>query len=420
VGDRRASASDRLGRVQPQGARLMTSLLAADSIVSICGALGLFVAIATVRRRDPTGPLTQRITFALGLVAALFLIRGASWWANSDGLERLALCLASILPLAALVLTESVLRRHAPEAMKVAVSAGAILLAIAALFDVHRLLPATGWLLASFQLATFAACAMMIFLRQHDSLAAVENFGLVRLAVGGLIVVPFLLSDYRDLFPFVPVKLGALGSLLIVTTMLFEGEEARQRSFLLLGVRIFGGLVLGGATAFIEKDVSSADIVRFAAITVSGVLVIGLVVDLTRSALISLAPGLLASIAVSPAAGRGALLEQLSKHPLFATAQRLRTSALVDYDPPILSPALDGRSVLRQADYPWQLSATNPAAERLFALMATYSASHLVVIENEPLDLLLLSVPVVSADPATETALLLVRRILAASPAEAT
>jgi hypothetical protein len=397
----------------------MTSSLVADSIVSICGALGLFAAIDAVRRRDPTGPLTQRITFALGLVAALFLIRGAGWWANSDGLERLALCLASILPLAALVLTESVLRRHAPKAMKVAVSGGAILLAIAALFDVHRLLPATGWLLASFQLATFAACAVMIFLRQHNSLAAVENFGVVRLAVGGLIVVPFLLSDYRDLFPFVPVKLGALGSLLVVTTMLFAGEEARRRSFLLLGVRIFGALVLGGATAFIEKDVSSADIVRFAAIAVSGVLAIGLVVDLMRSALIPLAPGLLASIAVSPAAGRGALLEQLSKHPLFATAQRLRTPALVDYDPPILSPALDGRSVLRQADYPWELSATNPAAERVFALMATYSASHLVVIENEPLDLLLLSVPVVSADPATETALLLVRRILAASPAEA-
>jgi hypothetical protein len=399
----------------------MTSVLVADSIVSICGALGLFVAIATVRQRDPTGPLTQRITFALGLVAVLFLIRGASWWANSDGLERLTLCLASILPLAALVLTEGVLRRHAPKAMKAAVAAVAILLAIAALFDVHRLLPATGWLLASFQLTTFAACAAMIFLRERDSLAAVENFGVVRLAVGGLIVVPFLLSDYRELFPFVPVKLGALGSLLVVTTMLFEGEgeEARRRSFLLLAVRIFGGLALGSATAFIESDVSSADVFRFAAIAVSGVLAISLVVDLTRSTLISLAPGLLASIAVSSALARGALLEQLSKHPLFATAQRLRTPALVDYDPPILSPALAGRSVLRRADYPWELSATSPAAERLFALMATYSASHLVVMENEPLDLLLLSVPVVSADPATETALLLVRRILAASPAEA-
>jgi hypothetical protein len=410
-----------LAQVQPQGERLMTCVLVADSIVSICGALGLFVAIATVRRRDPTGPLTHRITFALGLVAALFLIRGASWWTNSDGLQRLTLCLAALLPLAALVLTEGVLRRHAPEAMKSAVSAVTILLAIAGLFDVYRLLPATGWLLAGFQLATFAACAATIFLRERDSLAVVENFGVVRLAVGGLIVVPFLLSDYRELFPFVPVKLGALGSLLVVTTMLFEGEgeEARRRSFLLLAVRILGALALGGATAFIEKDVSSVDIFRFAAIAVSGVLAISLVVDLTRSALISRAPGLLASIAVSPVAGRGALLEQLSKHPLFATAKRLRTPALVDYDPPILSPALDGRSVLRRADYPWGLSATSPAAERLFALMATYSASHLVVMENEPLDLLLLSVPVVSAGPATETALLLVRRILAASPAEA-
>jgi hypothetical protein len=398
----------------------MTSPLIADSIVSICGALGLFVAIATVRRRDPTGPLTQRITFALALVAALFLVRGASWWAKSDVLERLALCLASILPLAALLLTEGVLRRHAPEAMKACVSIAAALLAIAALFDIHRILPAAGWLLAGVQLTTFATCALMLFRRERESLAAVENIGVIRLAIAGLIVIPFLLSDYHQLFPFVPIKLGARGALLVVTLMLFEGEceEARRRSFQLLALRIFGAFALGAATAFIERDASPTDIFRFAAVAVSGALAISLAIDLARSELLSRAPGLLESVAISSAAGRVALLQELSRHPLFASARRLKTPALIEYDPSILSAALDGRSVLRQADHPWGWATTNSAAERLFALMATYSASHLIVIENDPLDLLMISVPVVSADPATETALLLVRRILSASGGE--
>jgi len=50
--------------------------------------------------------------------------------------------------------------------------------------------------------------------------------------------------------------------------------------------------------------------------------------------------------------------------------------------------------------------------------MAAHSASHLLVLGEEPLDLLLVTVPVVSDDPATETALALVRRLLASAPSK--
>ena len=48
--------------------------LVADSIVDLCGALGLAVAMVTLRRRDPRGALTKRFLVAMGLVAALFLL----------------------------------------------------------------------------------------------------------------------------------------------------------------------------------------------------------------------------------------------------------------------------------------------------------------------------------------------------------
>lgn len=53
----------------------MTPGLIADSIVNLCGAIGLAVAMLTLYRRDPRGPLTRRLLIALGIIASLFLIR---------------------------------------------------------------------------------------------------------------------------------------------------------------------------------------------------------------------------------------------------------------------------------------------------------------------------------------------------------
>jgi hypothetical protein len=48
--------------------------------------------------------------------------------------------------------------------------------------------------------------------------------------------------------------------------------------------------------------------------------------------------------------------------------------------------------------------------------MAANSATHLIIISHDPVDLIVLAVPVISTDPATETALALVRRLLALTP----
>ena len=52
--------------------------------------------------------------------------------------------------------------------------------------------------------------------------------------------------------------------------------------------------------------------------------------------------------------------------------------------------------------------------------MAAANATHLVVLSPDPVDILVLAVPVISADPATETAIALVQRILIMAEAGAT
>ena len=63
----------------------------ADSIVNLCGAIGLCVAMIALYRRDPRSPLTRRLLFVLGVVASLFLVRGVGWWTGSAWLDRLSL-----------------------------------------------------------------------------------------------------------------------------------------------------------------------------------------------------------------------------------------------------------------------------------------------------------------------------------------
>ena len=134
----------------------MTSGVIADSIVNLCGAIGLAVAMATFYRRDPKSPLTRRLLLALGVIAILFLDRGLAWWSGSVLLDRLSVIPAALIPLGALIVTEGILRRHAPRAVKIAALGGGILLGLGGTFGLQRFVLPYAIALALFQLLGFA------------------------------------------------------------------------------------------------------------------------------------------------------------------------------------------------------------------------------------------------------------------------
>jgi hypothetical protein len=101
---------------------------------------------------------------------------------------------------------------------------------------------------------------------------------------------------------------------------------------------------------------------------------------------------------------------------MFESARRYRESDLGAYDPALLRNFLSTRRVLRRPDAPWGLAAPDPAVERLMSLMKAGNATHVIILSHDPVDLLVLAVPVIFADPATETALALVRRLLTLTP----
>jgi hypothetical protein len=139
-------------------------------------------------------------------------------------------------------------------------------------------------------------------------------------------------------------------------------------------------------------------------------------VDALRAHFESQVPGVLNSVAASPAGTRDALIAELARHPIFESARRYLESELSSYDPQLLRDFLSTRRVLRRPDAPWGLTSSDPAVERVVSLLAANSATHLIVLSHDPVDVITLAVPVISADPATETALALLRRLLALTP----
>jgi hypothetical protein len=396
----------------------MTSGLIADSIVNLCGAIGLSVAMVTLHRRDPRSPLTRRLVLALGVIALLFLVRGVAWWTGSVVLDRLSLFPAALVPLGALIVTEGILRRHAPRAIKLAVVVGGLALGLGGALGLERFATPYAMSLSLFQLAVFAACGWLLATRDRATLMASENRSIGRLAVGLVAVIPFILTDFQVLAPDIPVRLGALGALLLITAVLIAGggAETRRQALLMTALRLGSSALLGAAAACVSPDVDAAQITRFCAIAISGVLTIGLMVDALRAHFEAQVPGVLSSVAASPARTRDQLMAELARHPIFESARRYRESDLAAYDPPLLREFLSTRRVLRHPEAPWGLTSSDPAVERVASLMAANSATHLIILSHDPVDVIVLAVPVISADPATETALALVRRLLALTP----
>jgi hypothetical protein len=396
----------------------MSPSVIADSIVNLSAAIGILTAMIALSRRDPRGALTKRLMFVLGLAAILFLLRGIAWWSGSEWLDRLSLLPAATVPLGALVLTEGMLRRHAPRMMKIAALVGAIVLGLLGVFGPPELDWAYSIALSSFQLLGLATCAWLLARRDRLTLSPSENRGIVRLAVGALMVMPFIVTDFHLLAPDIPVRLGALGALLVVAAVVIAGggAQTRRQEIMLSAVRLLSAALLGAAVAFIAGDVDAARIMRFCVVAIAGVLTIGLMTDTLRAFFEAREPGVLNSVAASAAQNRAQLLAELARHPMFESAQRASEEQLAAYDPPVLRDFLSVQRVLRLSEHPWGLASTDPAVERMASLMMAHSATHVVILSHDPIDLIVIAVPVIFADPATETALSLVRRLLALTP----
>lgn len=380
--------------------------IVADTLVNVFGAVGAVVLAHDIRRADPFGPVARRIIFALHLVAALFLFRAVSWATDSAATSQAVDLLAATTPLVSLFVAEGLMRRHGPQWLKLSLVAVPFLVLLA------KILPFVSPDVVSGVLAVgvfggYLAVAGFLWRRDQSSLTSAENANIRRVLLALLLLAPLILTDFRSIWPDVPVRLGAVGALLLL--YLGFGTGVLQASvWTRIGtITVFAAIATIFALGYAATDGSenAAHFVRIAVVGFSGLLLAAIISE-SRGAS-SERNSTNASLLSAPSPD--AFADRLREHPLLGGAHLLAEAALEHVRHPAFDSLLADHSILHHSAAPWGRSPLDDGAERALSLMTTYDATDLVVLTKSPLRLLVFSLPAVSRDAKSEADIQLAR-----------
>jgi hypothetical protein len=381
----------------------------ADALVNLFGAGGAIIVAHEVRRNDPKGPVSRRIVFALWFVAVFFVTRTWSWYTDGLLADALADGMASATPLVSLVAAEGLLRRHAPRWLKLSLVAGPVAVFGAKLLTfLPELVPMM--LLLATVLGGYAAIAGLLWRRDVTSLTSAENAMVRRVLLALALLAPLIVTDFRSIWPIIPVRLGALGALMLLYIGLGVGSfnsPLRGRIFNIVMFAWIAAMFAGAYAATGQAGGGIDQLARAAAVGVAGLLFAGL---FSESQGARLERGR-THMSLADASSPDDFLRRLSSHAMLAGAQLLPPAALAQVEHPAFRQLLSDQRTLRRAAAPWGRPLTDDGSERALSLMTAYDATHLVLITDTPLRLIALSLPATAADARAEAEIDVVRLV---------
>lgn len=376
-----------------------------DVLVTWIGGITLLRYHLAIHRRREHGVLERRASFLIGALALLLVLRGFSWLRpEARWLGVLMLVPATVLPLAMTLFAEGLLRRHVPRWVKwlaVATSGGALLANLAAGATLLGDAAVSGVLLAALAVQMTVLGAVLAR-RDASSLSRAEN-GLVRACLlVTLVGVPLAATDFRFVLGWPDARMGTIGALLFCYTLLRRPEE---RTPLARWGRDVARLLARAGLACLLLLVA----LRGAPREMLGplfVLATTLVIALAIADRLGEGPGrngnaLLRWLARPPARSRAAFQRELRHLPLTADALVVGEDDLAPYHHEAL------RTVLGRKDPVHTLAALRVerdaageshalaarGADELTDLLERSGMTHVALVRDEPLCLLLANVP---------------------------
>jgi hypothetical protein len=380
--------------------------LIADVLVNLFGAFGALVVAYDMRRSDPHGPVTSRALFALHLVAALFLVRSLAWITGSALIAGVVGILPAATPLAALLVAEGLLRRHAPRAVKLAILAGvagvAVVWIVPGVPAVFR---------SSFELPIvvggFISVGVVLWRRDSASLTVGENAVIRRVVIAGALLVPLIITDFRSHVPNIPVRFGAVGALVLLFFAFGPGRSTNGERVvsLVIFLAIAGVFAFGTLTTGHGEDAAQA--IRATAVGLSGLLCAALFSEAlgARSERAKAADPLLAAQTSEQ------FVAALREHRLIGDARVLEEREVAPLRHPAFDALVAATPVLKRADAPWGRPKQDDAVERASSLFMTYDATHVMRLSCEPLRLAVFALPQIAADARVESEIAAAQRI---------
>jgi hypothetical protein len=388
--------------------------LLVDVILTWMGALGVFAYLVHIHRNPATSFLEGRTRLLLGCLGALLLIRGFAWLDPSRVLRTLTFVPATLLPLAALLFTEALLRRHAPLFIKVYVAAGTVVLFVVNLF------PFWGWHVAllAFMATTFAALVVLLVSRRRQALSPPENRLIDAVLLAMLAAVPLTATDFRIDLGLPWNRMGALGALIFVWTLVRMAARRDQERIAWREIAdiVLWAAILAGVMLAVGREPTVPRLVHALSLALGFVLLFALCDLLRHLRARARDRSFLRWLAEARTSSADDFLLALKDCPVAEEHVTLRSDDLLGYDVDALVRRLDGqRGVVRMSG----MRSTAVAAageelevdEQLVDLLETYGMSHLCLVTAEPPLLLLVNHPQLADSGAHELEMALIRKL---------
>lgn len=381
----------------------------ADSVVTLASLIGIALFAQVLRMQQPRTVITRRFLFALQVVAALLAIRLLQWLTGVDWIGRLTFAVAGLVPLAMLLVAETLLRRHAPLVLKAWAAGGAAVFALIALFARADQALVAVVSLAVFQVLAFVALAIVVLGRDRSSLSVAENTTIDRLALSLVLIVPLALTDFRTEFLNLPVRLSGIAILAMCWLGLtLRRSDAEQSEVVSASAALAVSLLFASLCVMELAGLDARSTIQVMAVVVS----VGLLAVIFNQARlirredkVARVLDVLADMDVNE---HDAFLRALQTRALTSGALILKADNLSDFDAAFRD-HFTRQAVVSSEDLD-QLG--NPKlAEQFEWFFRKFEASHVMLVSKDPFRVMALNVPTLAQSRQLEQELKIAQRI---------
>lgn len=388
---------------------IAAAVMLTQLFLSCAALLGLFVLQGVLVQRDPWDPINRRFLFGLRVTMALFAGRVLLILTGIEAFRILVLLAAGLIPLAVLLLTEGLLRRHAPALIKAGIGGGAVVFSITALWYSDSIDPGRLFSLLGFQLLGFILSGWLILMRDKETLSANENAMVVRLGLSLILFIPLAAGDFLLLYIGLPIQFSALGVLILcwLAIGLGRAHQGHRATLANLAVMVVASVLVGGMISFLAELGRDGALLCIASIMTT-LFVVAILNDARALRLEEQSLGLLRHLATAKTDDAVGFLRELQDHPLVEGAVVVSAESLAHLQGTVLDKIFSAAPVLRRTDPP-RLGAV--ADDHIAYLFDRYAATHVILASVQPRILIALAMPSLSASPAAELELQVVQRM---------
>lgn len=388
------------------------TLAASDTgnlFLALAALAGLWIVHNVVIVRGAREPLNRRFLFVLRAMMMLFAGRALFVSTDLQMFRFFILLGAALIPLSVVLLSEGLLRRHAPAWAKIWIASGTIVFGVLSFWWSNNIDPARLIGLLIFQLSGFLIGGYLVVTRVKNDLSAAENKSVERLALSLTVLMPLAAADFLMDYLGLPVQLSPLGVLFLCWLVVSLGRsQVQHRAPLASFLTIVVAAGLSGAVVAKMIDLDKDATILTLAVILAAVLVAVLFIEAQTLRADDQSYTLLRHMADDRSGDALVFLRGLQAHPLVEGAALIQTSQFGDLDNDVLRRIFRVRPVLRRSDPPF---ADGPEGDHITHLFNLFDGSHIVLVNEVDLTLMALSMPTLAASPRRELELAAVQRM---------